>query len=159
MLVGEQATVSNWAAPQVVQAEQTRSVLPAQAPVSWVPAPHTEQLEQVVSLVGPQEAVRNWPALQLPQAMQTVSCVAEQAAAWYWPAAQVEQVTQTPPLRKVPGRQVVQAPTPVQALQSTSHPAQVASLVVPQVAVWYCPPPQTVQLPQVVSVEPPQAAV
>jgi hypothetical protein len=53
----------------------------------------------------------------------------------------------------------VQAPTPVQALQSASQPAQVALLVVPQAAVWYSAAPQTVQALQVVLVDPPQAAV
>jgi len=53
----------------------------------------------------------------------------------------------------------VQAPTPVQAAQSTSQAAQVASLVAPQVAVWYWPAPQTLQAPQVTSLDPPQAAV
>ncbi len=67
--------------------------------------------------------------------MHRVSWVAVQAAAWYCPTVQVEQLTQTPPLRKWPGAQVVQAPMPVQAVQSTSQPAQVASLVPPQLAV------------------------
>ena len=48
---------------------------------------------------------------------------------------------------------------PVQAVQSASQVAQVASLVAPQAAVWYWPAPQTVQALQVVLLEPPQAAV
>lgn len=99
------------------------------------------------------------PAPQLEQDRQSASVVALQAEAWYWPAAQVEQLTQTPPLRKCPGAQLVQAPLPVQTAQSTSQAAQVASLVPPQVAVWYWPAPQTLQAPQVASLDPPQAAV
>jgi hypothetical protein len=53
----------------------------------------------------------------------------------------------------------VQAPIPVQARQSGSQPAQLASLVAPQEAVWYWPAPHTVHVPQVASLEPPQVAV
>jgi hypothetical protein len=48
---------------------------------------------------------------------------------------------------------------PVQASQSTSHAAQVASLVAPQAAVWYWPAPQTLHAPQVTLLDPPHAAV
>jgi hypothetical protein len=48
---------------------------------------------------------------------------------------------------------------PVHAVQSASQVAQVASLVAPQVAVWYWPRPQVVHAPQVVLADPPQAAV
>src|SRR5690242_1869222 len=48
---------------------------------------------------------------------------------------------------------------PVQEVQSGSQPAQVASAVPPQAAVWYWPAPQTLQLAQIASAEPPQAPV
>jgi len=48
---------------------------------------------------------------------------------------------------------------PVQATQSASQPAQVASPVGPHAAVSYWPAPHTAQAPQVVSLDPPHAAV
>ena len=72
---------------------------------------------------------------------------------------QVEQPTQTPFTRWWPGAQFVQAPIPVQSVQSASHVLQTVSVLAPQAALWNWPAPHAEQVAQAVSAVAEQAAV